>query len=495
MPRGSILVVDDEAEIREGLEALLRSENFEVTLAETGEAGLHQIEEHPFDLMLLDVSLPDRNGIEMLPEIRRRDPQLSIILITAFGSIDMARAAFKNGAQDYITKPWSNDELIAQISLAIEGKRLREENVQLKRALKQRYNFPNIVGKSEKMLRVFDLVTQVAPSRSTVLIYGESGTGKELIAKAVHSASTRADKAFIPINTGSIPVDLLESQLFGHVRGAFTSAIASKKGLFEVADQGTIFFDEISTISQETQAKLLRVIQEREFMRLGGTDTIKVDVRILAASNEDLKKLVGEGRFREDLYHRLNVIAVQLPPLRERKEDIPLLVARFLDQFCRENGKSAREFTHNAMKLLMDYDWPGNVRELENAVERAVVLSTDETMDGELLPEGVRSREIAHGVRAQLSDFLPPLPGQGLRSSAPAPSLFAILEEVERRIIADMLERTNWNQTEAAERFQIPLSTLNQKIKRLGIETRRRSGAPRGSLGYGHESAEFSTGK
>jgi DNA-binding NtrC family response regulator len=496
MPRGSILVVDDEAEIREGLEALLRSENFDVTLAETGEAGLHQIEEHPFDLMLLDVSLPDLNGIEMLPEIRRRDPQLSIILITAFGSIDMARAAFKNGAQDYITKPWSNDELISQISLAIEGKRLREENVQLKRALKQRYNFPNIVGKSEKMLRVFDLVTQVAPSRSTVLIYGESGTGKELIAKAIHSASTRADKAFIPINTGSIPVDLLESQLFGHVRGAFTSAIASKKGLFEVADQGTIFFDEISTISPETQAKLLRVIQEREFMRLGGTDTIKVDVRILAASNEDLKKLVSDGRFREDLYHRLNVIAVQLPPLRERKEDIPLLVGRFLEQFCSENGKTAREFTHNAMKLLMDYDWPGNVRELENAVERAVVLSTQPTMDADLLPEPVRSREIAHGVRVQLSDFLPPLPGEGARSSAPAPSLFAILEEVERRIITDMLERTNWNQTEAAERFQIPLSTLNQKIKRLGIETRRRTGTPRGStLGYGSEPAEFSTGK
>jgi DNA-binding NtrC family response regulator len=496
MPRGSILVVDDESEIREGLEALLTSENFDVTLAETGEAGLRQIEDHPFDLILLDVSLPDRNGIEMLPEIRRRDPELSIILITAFGSIDMARAAFKNGAQDYITKPWSNDELISQISIAIEGKRLREENVQLKRALKQRYNFPNIVGKSEKMLRVFDLVTQVAPSRSTVLIYGESGTGKELIAKALHSASTRADKAFIPINTGSIPVDLLESQLFGHVKGAFTSAIASKKGLFEVADQGTIFFDEISTIGPETQAKLLRVIQEREFMRLGGTETIKVDVRILAASNEDLKRLVSEGRFREDLFHRLNVISVQLPPLRERKEDIPLLVARFLEQFCRENGKSARGFTHNAMKLFMDYDWPGNVRELENAVERGVVLSTHEAMDADLLPESVRSREIAKGVRVQLSDFLPPLPGESGRNSAPAPSLFAILEEVERRIITDMLERTNWNQTEAAERFQIPLSTLNQKIKRLGIETRRRTSTPRSNpVEFDGGSVEFSTGK
>jgi DNA-binding NtrC family response regulator len=497
MHKGSILVVDDELEIREGLEALLTSESFDVTLAETGEAGLQRLEDRPFDLMLLDVSLPDRNGLELLREIRRRDPQLSIILITAFGSIDMARAAFKGGAQDYITKPWSNDELIAQVSLAIEGRRLRDENVQLKRALKQRYNFPSIVGKSDKMLAVFDLVTQVAPSRSTILIIGESGTGKELIAKAIHSASTRADKAFIPINTGSIPADLLESQLFGHVKGAFTSAIASKKGLFEVADQGTIFFDEISTISPETQAKLLRVIQEREFMRLGATDTIKVDVRILAASNEDLMKLVRDGRFREDLYHRLNVISVQLPPLRDRKEDIPLLVERFLAQFCQENGKPPRAFTHAAMKLLMDYDWPGNVRELENVVERSVVLSTQESMDVDLLPESVRSREIVRGVRLQLAEFLPPLPGEtGGHSSVPAPSLFEILEEVERRIIIDMLERTNWNQTEAAERFQIPLSTLNQKIKRLGIETRRRASVPRGAaVGFGDASAEFSTGK
>jgi DNA-binding NtrC family response regulator len=493
MPKGSILVVDDEIEIREGLEALLTSENFQVTLAETGAAGLQKLEDNPFDLMLLDVSLPDRNGLELLREIRLRDPQLSIILITAYGSIDMARAAFKGGAQDFITKPWSNDELVAQISVAIEGRRLRDENVQLKRALKQRYNFPNIIGKSHKMQIVFDLVTQVAPSRSTVLISGESGTGKEVIAKAIHSASTRADKAFIPINTGSIPGDLLESQLFGHVKGAFTSAVASKKGLFEVADQGTIFFDEISTVSPETQAKLLRVIQEREFMRLGGTDTIKVDVRILAASNEDLTKLVREGRFREDLFHRLNVISLHLPPLRERKEDIPLLIDRFLVQFCEENAKPPRRFTTNAMKLLIDYDWPGNVRELENAVERAVVLSNQESIDGDLLPDTVRSREIVRGVRLQLAEFMPAISGEPGAKGA-SPSLFEILEEVERRIIVDMLERTNWNQTEASERFQVPLSTLNQKIKRLGIETRRRAFPPRGP-GYPEDATEFAAGK
>src|ERR1700761_4539061 len=477
MPKGSILVVDDEVEIREGLEALLTSESFDVTLAENGEAGLQKLDDRPFDLLLLDVSLPGRNGLELLREIRARDPQLAIILITAFGSIDMARSAFKGGAQDFITKPWSNDELIATVSLAIEGRRLRDENVQLKRALKQRYNFPNIVGKSDKMQAVLDLVTQVAPSRSTVLLSGESGTGKEVIAKAVHSASTRADKAFVPVNTGSIPVDLLESQLFGHVKGAFTSAIASKKGLFEVADQGTIFFDEIATISHETQAKLLRVIQEREFMRLGGTEQIKVDVRIVAASNIELLTLVREGRFREDLYHRLNVIHLTLPPLRDRREDVPSLLAHFLGRYCKENDKPMRQFTPSALKLLMDYDWPGNVRELENVVERAVVLSTTERVDVDLLPESIRSKEIVRGVRLQLSEFLPPMPGDpGSRAAAdrPNPSLFQIMDEIERRIIVDMLERTGWNQTEAAERFMIPLSTLNQKIKRLGIDVRRR---------------------
>jgi DNA-binding NtrC family response regulator len=478
MSKGAILVVDDELEIREGLELLLTTEGYSTSSAETAEAGLTLLEEKPFDLLLLDVSLPDRNGLDLLREIRRRDPHLSVVLITAYGSIDMARAAFKSGAQDYITKPWSNDELLIQVAQAVEGHRLREENVQL--------NFPNIIGKSDKMLAVLDLVSQVAPSRSTVLIHGESGTGKELIAKAIHSASTRADKAFVPINTGSIPVDLLESQLFGHVKGAFTSAVASKKGLFEVADQGTIFFDEISTIGLETQAKLLRVIQEREFMRLGGTETIKVDVRIIAACNVQLLSLVREGRFREDLYHRLNVIAIPLPSLRERREDVPRLLDHFLRKFSEENGRPMTRFTPAALKLLVDYNWPGNVRELENVVERAVVLSSKELMDVDLLPESVRSKEIVGGVRLQLSEFIPlgvnargepPLPGEpGARTGADrsSPSLFQIMDEIERRVICDMLERTGWNQTEAAERFQVPLSTLNQKIKRLGIDARRR---------------------
>jgi transcriptional regulator with GAF, ATPase, and Fis domain len=301
------------------------------------------------------------------------------------------------------------------------------------------------------------------------------------------------DKAFVPINTGSIPVDLLESQLFGHVKGAFTSAVASKKGLFEVADQGTIFFDEISTIGPETQAKLLRVIQEREFMRLGGTETIKVDVRIIAACNVQLLNLVREGRFREDLYHRLNVIAVPLPPLRERKEDVPLLLDHFLNVFAKENARSVGHFTQPALRLLMDYDWPGNVRELENVVERAVVLSSQDQLDTDLLPESVRTQELLGGVRLQLSEFAPPLPGEhGSRSGADSSknSLFQIMDEIERRVIIDMLERTDWNQTEAAQSFQIPLSTLNQKIKRLGIDVRRK-----GAVRSASESSASATGR
>jgi DNA-binding NtrC family response regulator len=478
MPNGSILVIDDEAEIREGLELLLSSEGYSVTSAETGEAGLARLEQEPFDLLLLDVSLPGRSGLDLLRDIRQRDPHLPVVLITAYGSIDMARQAFKSGAQDYITKPWSNDELLAQIASAIEGRRLRDENVQLKRALKQRYNFPNIIGKSDRIVSLLDLVAQVAPSRSTILIVGESGTGKELIAKAIHSASPRADKPFVAVNSGSIPVDLLESQLFGHVKGAFTSAIASKKGLFEVADQGSIFFDEISTIGVETQAKLLRVIQEREFMRLGGTENIKVDVRIVAASNVDLLGLVRDGRFREDLYHRLNVIALKLPPLRERREDIPLLLDHFSQQFSTENNRPLGRFTREAMKLLMDYHWPGNVRELENVVERAIVLSSREEIDVDLLPEPILTRGMLGDARLQLSDLLNSLAKESNQSTPagqPAPSLFEIMEQIERRVILDMLEQTGWNQTEAAERFQVPLSTLNQKIKRLGIEIRRRS--------------------
>jgi len=311
------------------------------------------------------------------------------------------------------------------------------------------------------MQRVFDLITQVAPSRATVLITGDSGTGKELVAKTIHAASPRADRSFVPVNTGSMPVDLLESTLFGHVKGAFTSAIMTKRGLFEVADQGTIFFDEIGTIGVETQAKLLRVIQEREFMRLGGTETIKVDVRIMAATNADLKKSVLEGKFREDLFYRLNVINIVLPPLRDRKEDIPRLLEHFLEKFCAENGRQGLHFTPAALKAMVNYDWPGNVRELENAVERAVVLSSGPELGPDLLPE-------------QITQIGPRRTASYLGEDLDGRSLFDVTDNYERHVILGMLKRTNWNQTEAAENFKIPLSTLNQKIKRLGIDVKHR---------------------
>jgi DNA-binding NtrC family response regulator len=458
--KGSILIIDDEQEIRESLEQLLALEGYQALTAPTAEDGLKKIGERIYDLALLDISLPDRDGLEVLKCIKRDSPETGVIMITAFDSSQMAFQASKEGAESYITKPWDNTKLLLEIRNILDKSRLQVENVQLRRALK-RFGLPNIVGKSERMQKVFDLITQVAPSRATVLIVGESGTGKELVAKTIHATSPRADRPFVPVNTGSMPVDLLESTLFGHVRGAFTSAVATKRGLFEMADQGTIFFDEIGTVGVETQTKLLRVIQEREFMRLGGTETIKVDVRILAATNADLRKLVQENRFREDLYYRLNVIPVPLPPLRDRKEDIPMLVDHFLKKFSEENGREGLAFSAEALKMMMDFDWPGNVRELENAVERAVVLSSGPELGAQLLPEQL-SQNGSHPSR--------PFPTEELEGR----TLFEVLESCERRIILDMLGRTNWSQTEAAERFRIPLSTLNQKIKRLQIDVKRR---------------------
>ncbi|HET7099732.1 MAG TPA: sigma-54 dependent transcriptional regulator, partial [Terriglobia bacterium] len=369
---GSILIIDDEADVLASLDELMRTEGYQTATASTAAAGLETLDKEPFDLVLLDISLPDSNGIDVLRTIKRDSPELPVIMITAYDSSQIAFQASREGAESYITKPWDNDKLLLEIGNLLDRSRLRVENVLLRRALK-RFGLPNIIGKSERMQKVYDLITQVAASRATLLITGESGTGKELVAKTIHATSPRADKPFVPVNTGSMPVDLLESTLFGHVKGAFTSAIATKRGLFEVADQGSIFFDEIGTIGVETQAKLLRVIQEREFMRLGGTENIKVDVRILAATNSDLKQMVRANKFREDLYYRLNVITVNLPPLRDRKEDIPLLADHFLAKYCAENGREGLRFSPEAMKLLMDHDWPGNVRELENAVERAVV--------------------------------------------------------------------------------------------------------------------------
>jgi len=455
---GSVLIIDDEAAIRESLQTLLELEGYEVETAGDGQEGLLRIADRPFDLVLLDFALPDRNGIEILQEIRERDAELTVIMITAYGTVENASSAMQAGANNFIQKPWDNEKLLADVRAAVGRRRAEEEVIQLKRALKQRYNFENIIGKSEPMLRIFDLVGKVAPGRSTVLLQGESGTGKELIAKAIHMNSTRKDRAFVPVNTGSMPADLLESTLFGHVKGAFTHAIASKKGLFEMADRGTLFLDEIGTMSLETQAKILRVLQDRKFMHLGGVTEIQVDVRIIAATNVDLRQQVKEGRFREDLFYRLNVITIDLPALRQRRNDIPLLVEFFIRKFAEENDKPPLRITPEALRPLMDYEWPGNVRELENVIERAVVLATGPEITVDLLPDNL----VGSGTKLAMMEHRPDA------------SLFDIMEDCERRIISDMLEKCNWNQTEAADRFRIPLSTLNQKIKRLTIEIKKK---------------------
>ncbi len=455
---GSVLIIDDEAAIRESLQTLLEFEGYSVDTANDGMEGLTRIAERPFDLVLLDFALPERNGIEILQEIRERDSELPVIMITAYGTVENAVNAMQAGATNFIQKPWDNEKLLADVRTAVGRRRAEEQVVQLKRALKLRYNFEHIIGKSEPMLRIFDLVAQVAPSRSTVLLQGESGTGKELIAKAIHMNSPRHNRAFVPVNTGSMPADLLESTLFGHVKGAFTSAVVSKKGLFEVADRGTLFLDEIGTMSMETQAKILRVLQDRKFMHLGGTNEIQVDVRIIAATNVDLRQQVKEGKFREDLFYRLNVIMIDLPPLRQRKNDIPLLVEYFIAKFVKENDRPPLRMTPEALRPLMDHDWQGNVRELENVIERAVVLSTGANLTPDLLPENVTGRATNYAFMEHRPDA----------------SLFEIMEDCERRVITDMLEKCSWNQTDAAERFHVPLSTLNQKIKRLNIEIKKK---------------------
>jgi DNA-binding NtrC family response regulator len=455
----SILVIDDEAGIRESLEVLLTFEGYTVTMAVDGEQGLRTLDTDNFDLLLLDLALPGQSGMELLPQIKERHPDLPVIMITAYGTVDNVVEAIRSGAENFVQKPWDNEKLLADIRAAVALHKSEEENRQLKRTLKQRYNFNNIVGKSEIMLKVFDLVAQVAPSRSTVLIQGESGTGKELIAKAIHANSPRKDKPFVPINTGAMPSELLESTLFGHVKGAFTSAIASKKGLFEVANGGTLFLDEIATMGMDTQAKILRVLQDRRFMHLGGISEVQVDVRIIAATNVDLRQAVRDGQFREDLFYRLNVISVDLPPLRSRREDIPLLANHFLEFYANENGFEPRKLSADALRSLVDYDWPGNVRELENAIERGVVLSSGPVIGADLLPGQINGRSFQ----------------DDLLNHNPNASLFDILEDIERRIIIEKLERCNGNQTEAAEQFHVPLSTLNQKIKRLNIEIRKKS--------------------
>src|SRR5881296_4465500 len=464
---GTILVVDDEEIMREILETLLTREGYDVRLASSGGEGLELARALPFDAALVDIMMPGLDGIATLDELKRIDEDLAVIIITAYASIENAIAAMKTGAFDYVTKPFKNDEVLVVVRNAKERRRLVHENRALRQNIQERYHkFANIIGRSPRMRQVFDLVIQAAPSRSTILIQGESGTGKELVARAIHANSSRSERSFITVNSGNLPADLLESTLFGHVRGAFTGAVYPKKGLFDLADKGSIFFDEIGNIPLETQAKLLRVIQERDFMRLGGIETIKVDVRIIAATNVDLRQMMEEGRFREDLFYRLHVISIQLPSLRERKDDIPLLAQHFLGKYGEENKKGALELAPEALDLLTAYDWPGNVRELENVIERAVVLASGPRIGVELIPDHVQK-----APDFQVPQFVVPPEGISFKD---------VITDFEKRLIESTLEAAGGVQKRAAELLHIKPTTLNEMIKRYEIHPRRRRAGTNG---------------
>jgi two-component system response regulator PilR (NtrC family) len=460
---GSVLVVDDEEVMREILEALLAREGYRVKVASSGEEGLELARGTSFDAAIVDVMMPGIDGITTLEALKKIDEDLPVVMVTAFASVETAISAMKRGAFDYVTKPFKNDEVILVVRNAVERRQLVAENAALRQSLQaQAQKFSGIIGRSPRMRQVFNLIMQAAPSRSTILITGESGTGKELVARAIHANSPRADRAFVTVNSGNLPPDLLESTLFGHVKGAFTGAINPKKGLYDLADKGSIFFDEIGNIAPETQAKLLRVMQEREFMRLGGMETIRVDARIIAATNCDLKEMVDEGRFREDLYYRLHVINIYLPPLRERKDDIPPLAQHFVEKYGEENGKADIELKPEALDLLMEYNWPGNVRELENVIERAVVLSPSAVIGADLIPDHVRT-----APSFRIPNFV--VPPEGL-------SFKDVITNVERRLIESTLEAAGGVQKKAAELLRIKPTTLNEMIKRHDIGARRRKG-------------------
>lgn len=445
---GNILVIDDDESLNRVLEHMLTEDGHRVTTAADGQQGLGLFKKGDFDIVLTDLMMPKFDGMAVLKEVKRLNRETIVIFITAYGTVENAVEACRLGAADYLTKPFSHEQLSFVIEKAVRMRELLSENIRLQTELTEKYRFDNIIGRSARMEEVFQLAGRVAQSDATVLLLGESGTGKELIARAIHYSSPRSEHRFMPINCASIPDNLMESEFFGHVRGAFTGAVRDKKGKFEIADGGTIFLDEVGDLKGELQAKLLRFLQEREVEPVGASEPVKVNVRIITATNKDLEKLIKGETFREDLYYRLSVVPILLPPLRERKEDVPLLVDFFLKKYGKERTFSVEEGT---VKLLMDYDWPGNVRELENVIERATVLAHSSTITTDLLPASLRDRTPR--------DF-------GLE----IPSGDIPLAELEKQAILAALERTGWNKTRAAESLEIPRHVLLYKMKKLGLQ-------------------------
>ncbi len=441
-----ILIVDDEQIVRESLTNWLKEESYQVEAAENGIQALKKIRQAPFQVVLLDLKMPGMDGLQVLLEVKKEFPDIEVIIMTAYGSVNTAVEAIKSGAYDYIVKPFDPEEVALLIKKILEHKNLILENILLRQKLEDKYEFEDLIGKSAAMQQVFELIRNVAPTQATVLITGESGTGKELAAKAIHAISPRRYEPFIALSCGALPDTLLESELFGYEKGAFTGAAHTKKGRFEMADGGTLFLDEVGEISLKTQIDLLRVLQEKSFRRLGGTELIKVDVRIISATNRDLAQAITQGIFRSDLFYRLNVVGLHLPSLRERREDIPLLAKHFLRRYAIEINKKIERLTPSALELLMEYNWPGNVRELENAIERAVVISP------------------GHELTDKDFTFLQPNPGVLNEPSSKN------LQELEKQHIRRILEENHWNISKTAVDLGIDRVTLYNKIKKYGFE-------------------------
>ena len=450
-PQPRVLIVDDEKNTREGLERALRR-HVEVELAESGEAALALLDERPVDIVLSDIRMPGMDGIALMQRVLARNPQPTVILLTAYGSVPQAVEAMRLGAFDFLTKPVNLDHLEITLQRALRSRRVETENRSLREQINKKYSLDHIVGNSRAMEEVFDMVQQVAPARTTVLIEGESGTGKELIARAVHQLSPRQHGPFVAVHCAGFNENLLESELFGHEKGAFTGAQSQRKGRFELADGGTLFLDEIGEIDRSTQVKILRVLEERSFERVGGSETVEVDVRLVAATNKTLRDMVDEGAFREDLFFRLNVVRVRLPPLRQRGEDVPLLVNHFLGVFVEENGKPLDGVTPEAMDALCAYDWPGNIRELRNVVERMVVL--------------------ARGDKLTLRDVPPDLkPGRAGRAGGGGLDTAVTMDDAEKQMIVQALETNGGNRTKAAEQLGISRRTLHRKLNEYGLRS------------------------
>ncbi|TET32840.1 MAG: sigma-54-dependent Fis family transcriptional regulator [Planctomycetota bacterium] len=451
MPSEKILVVEDDPKMLKAITTLLQKQGYEVTSSVDGESALIQAEQGEFDLAIVDLKLPGIDGLEVLKHLRKMDKTVSVIMMTAYATIDSAVEAMKEGAQDYLPKPFNLEEIRIVVRKVLERHELLLKNKYLQGQLKGRYKFGNIIGESTKIKEVLEIIGKVAASKSTILVYGETGTGKELVARAIHFNSSRADNVFLPVNCGALSENLLESELFGHVKGAFTGAVSNKRGVFEVADKGTIFLDEVGDISQGLQQKLLRVLEEGEVQPVGSTNRKKVDVRVIAATNKNLEEMVKNGSFREDLFFRLSVVPIEIPPLREHKEDIILLAQHFLGIFCKENHKPIQSISNEAMEILTGYDWPGNVRELSNVIERAVLLEESETLEQECLPDRLKISESAE-AQIEVEDL-------------------QTLEDVSRNYIKQVLEATDGNKSKAAKILGINRTSLWRMMRRLKLDT------------------------